>query len=146
MLHYSMLLGGLQHLHGNRLLALLRGLHVLVLLSGLPIGVCRGITYCRAIYIYIYIYNVKPTAASSSVRGTEHHARHDARGGEWVVLRAAGATMIMVKDPDPVWQRARCHPVRVIRRDVRSTSCARMHASRQHASQRRIHIYMYSYI
>ena len=84
---------------------------------------------------------MKPTAASSSVRGTEHHARHGARGGEWVVLRAAGATILMVKDPDPVWQRARCHPVSVIRRDVRSTSCARMHASRQHASQRSIHNY-----
>ena len=82
---------------------------------------------------------MKPAAASSSVRSTEHHVRHDARGGEWVVLRAAGATIRMVRDPDPGWQRARYHPVRVMRRDVRSTSCARMHASRQHASQRRIH-------
>ena len=54
-------------------------------------------------------------------------------------MRAAGATIRMVKDPDPGWERARYHPVRVMRRDVRSTSCIRMHASRQHASQRRIH-------
>ena len=51
----------------------------------------------------------------------------------------ASATVRMVKDPDPLWQRARCPSVRVMRRDVRSSSCVRMHASRQHASERRIH-------